>query len=574
MANTLTREQGMELLQSKLQELALQREAQWRQDSQTLLGTRQKLMTAVAMLRAHPDKLAALKPLADAERKLVKVEEAIHLLDTGRLRQDHQAKQTAILNRFASADDALQDKERTEARAAAVAAAASASAAAAAAAAAGVAETDAAPVAVPVPVAVAVAVPVPVPVAVPIQMPVVSGVMAKGRRGGRGGGPGGSRRGAGAASQEGPVQTATSGPPQAPPALQRQDLVAQFCAEADVLLGTATRPVTLSAFDTCPRCHVTLRYNQTLQQLVCPMPHCDHWKRFADMTSSALLYGEEVQFIQYAYKPETHLDDIMKLAEASETHVVPMESLVRVMEHLRANGITSPEDITIPMVRRACKAVKVKMDNSVQIYCRLTGRAPRRMTTFMKDQMRIMFHSAEGAFRRHAAGRTNHLSFPFTLRKYCELLGYWEMLDSLPMLRCASNVVTHDAIMSRVFNDMGWSFAAPIAKEAPEAALAPPGLGFSAEALLDGGGSVPATKAPKAAKTPKAPKAPRAPRAAEVVSEAGAGAGAGAPPLRPKKPRAPRGPRPAGANKRPLEPGPGDLDPSKKGRLDHEVPVA
>jgi hypothetical protein len=246
-----------------------------------------------------------------------------------------------------------------------------------------------------------------------------------------------------------------------------ETLLQQFASEAEIILGVAPRPVTLSAFDVCPTCRVTLRYNQALQQLVCPTPSCGHWKRFADMTSSALAYGEEVQFIQYAYKPVSHLDDIMKFAEASESLVVPVENLVKVMERLRAMGITNPEDITIPMVRRACKDVKVKMDNSVQIYSRLTGRAPRRMTPFMKDQMRIMFHAAEGAFRKHAAGRTNHLSFPFTLRKYCELLGYWEMLDSLPMLRCQNNVHVHDAIMSRVFNDMGWSFSTPIHKEGP-----------------------------------------------------------------------------------------------------------
>jgi hypothetical protein len=217
----------------------------------------------------------------------------------------------------------------------------------------------------------------------------------------------------------------------------------------------------------CPKCQVALQYNQAMQQLVCPTPDCGHWKRFADMTSSALPFGEDVHYLRHAYRAVTHLDDTMKFAEATESYVVPTEALVKVMERLWASGIKDIEDITIPKVRVACKEVKVKMENSVQIFCRLTGKPPQRMTPFMKDQMRIMFNAAEAPFRKHAAGRTNHLSFPFTLRKYCELLGYWEMLDSLPMLRGPQNIAVHDAITSRVFNDLGWSFCCSVYKVAP-----------------------------------------------------------------------------------------------------------
>ncbi len=275
-----------------------------------------------------------------------------------------------------------------------------------------------------------------------------------------------------AAHQNSPTRFVPTAPVYAMPGTlpvgtQQDGLARQFIREVEVELGHAPRPVQLSAFDMCPKCQVALQYNQTLQQLVCPTPDCGHWKRFADMTSSALPFGEDVHYLRHAYRAVTHLDDTMKFAEATETHVVSTEALVRVMERLWASGIQDIADITIPRVRVACKEAKVKMENSVQIYCRLTGTVPQRMTPFMKDQMRIMFNAAEAPFRRHAAGRTNHLSFPFTLRKYCELLGYWEMLDSLPMLRGPQNIAVHDAITSRVFNDLGWSFCCSVYKVAP-----------------------------------------------------------------------------------------------------------
>ena len=148
----------------------------------------------------------------------------------------------------------------------------------------------------------------------------------------------------------------------------------------------------------------------------------------------------------------------MKLAEGTESTVVSAEVLWRVMDLLASQGVTSDDAITIPMVRSICKAAQVKMDHAVQIFSRITGFKPRRWEPFAKDQMRRMFHVAEPAFRRHAGNRVNHLSFRFTLRKYCEMQGFWEMLDSLALLRGASNIQIHDAITANVFHDNGWSF--------------------------------------------------------------------------------------------------------------------
>lgn len=221
--------------------------------------------------------------------------------------------------------------------------------------------------------------------------------------------------------------------------------------------GELQRPVDLMPFDMCPKCRVAMKYNPTMQQLVCPVPNCHHWKRFADMTSSALPFGEEIEFCKYTYRPVTHLDDTMKFAEGAEAYVIPVESLEKAMKVLAKRRV-KPEDLTIPMVREICKQCDVKVENAVQLYSRLSGRAPRRMTAFMKDQMRIMFNTQEEPYHRHCGDRMNNLSFPYTLYKYCELLGYWEMLESLPLLRGPSNLSKHDSILSKVCQDLDWQY--------------------------------------------------------------------------------------------------------------------
>ena len=228
--------------------------------------------------------------------------------------------------------------------------------------------------------------------------------------------------------------------------------------------GLEQRPVELIAFDMCPKCKVAMQHNVSNQQLVCPIPSCGHWKRFADMTSAALAFGEEVEFCRYSYKPVTHLEDTIKFAEAGEPFVVPPNLLELVMRQLYVRRVR-PEFVTIPMIRQIIYDTRqIRTENTVQIYSRLTGRAPRRFSSLEKDKFRIMFQLVEKCYWKHRGDRVNNLSYPYTLYKYCELLGYWEMLETLPLLRGNSNLGLHDVIQAKVHKELGWEFI-PTVKE-------------------------------------------------------------------------------------------------------------
>ena len=49
--------------------------------------------------------------------------------------------------------------------------------------------------------------------------------------------------------------------------------------------------------------------------------------------------------------------------------------------------------------------------------------------------------------------------------KFCELLGYWEMLDSVPLLRGKSNRERHDRIQSRINEELDWEFIPTVQHE-------------------------------------------------------------------------------------------------------------
>ena len=213
-------------------------------------------------------------------------------------------------------------------------------------------------------------------------------------------------------------------------------------------------------FDTCPKCDVAMQYNVAMQQLICPMRGCGYWRRFADMTSAALAYGEEVEFCKYAYNPLTHLDDTIRNAEAGEAYAVPPEHLEMVMKELFDRGVKPEDNIPISLIREIVYDIpEIKTENTVQIHSRLTGRAPWRFSSFAKDQIRIMFICFDQHYRKYCGERINNLSYPFNTYNFAYLLGYWEMLPALPLLRGPTNLAHHDAIKLRLYtNELDWEY--------------------------------------------------------------------------------------------------------------------
>jgi hypothetical protein len=182
--------------------------------------------------------------------------------------------------------------------------------------------------------------------------------------------------------------------------------------------GLKQRGVDIIASDICPRCRVPLLHNSISQQMVCPTAGCMFWTRHADMTSNALPYGEEVEFFKYQYRPVSHLDDIMRNCEGGGAYIVPPDHLERVQAELLRRGV-EVEDVTIGKVREIITAMKggPKVDHAVQIHSRLTGKVPRRMSAFQKDQMRIMFTAMEIPYHKLRGGRSNNLNYPYTAFK-------------------------------------------------------------------------------------------------------------------------------------------------------------
>jgi hypothetical protein len=266
---------------------------------------------------------------------------------------------------------------------------------------------------------------------------------------------------------------------------------AVLAQEARYMFGRAPRPVNLLPFDMCPRCRVTMLNNPYTQQLVCPTTGCKHFKRFADMTSAALPFGEDYTYMKFTYDPNTHLKETIRNAEGAESAIVPASTLEQLMQELRRRGIR-PCDLTIPLIRQVCDETKlVRAEHTVQVHARLSGRSPHRMTAFMKDKMSIMFHAMVVPYRRHCGARNNNLSFQYLMYKFCELEGYFEMLEPLSLLRAQVNLAHHDAIMVKVCEELGWQYIPTVT------------LGMGKAAAMAASSKLPQNKTPKRASAPR-----------------------------------------------------------------------
>jgi hypothetical protein len=261
------------------------------------------------------------------------------------------------------------------------------------------------------------------------------------------------------------------------------DYAAALEREAGFVLGNDQRPVSLLPFDTCTHCRVAMWYNHATQHLVCPMPGCSRWKRFADRTSNALAFGEEVEYHRFHYRPINHMEDILRYAEAGESKIVPPQEMERIMRFLRKYRIRR-EDITIRLVKLVISIVGgVKTEHTMQIHSRLTGIVPRRMSPLLKDKLRLMFIASEAPFQKYRDSRINHLSFPYSIYKYLELTGYWEYLQAFQLLKYP-NLLLHDNLFRQVCGDLDWEFIPTVqSNESNDACVVGTSAALAARAL-------------------------------------------------------------------------------------------
>jgi hypothetical protein len=180
---------------------------------------------------------------------------------------------------------------------------------------------------------------------------------------------------------------------------------------------------------------------------------------YIDAKPSSVAYGEQVEFSSFSYKRINHFAEYSNHLQARESTQVPQPILRQVMKQLWITGLTDYRDVTFLEVKAALKLLGARAyyDHTMQVWSRITGRVPLRFEPAVEEMMRLMFAKIQEPWAKHKPkNRKNFLSYPYVYFKFCQLLGFEDMLGFFSLLKGRDKLRMQEVTFKLICIELGW----------------------------------------------------------------------------------------------------------------------
>lgn len=219
----------------------------------------------------------------------------------------------------------------------------------------------------------------------------------------------------------------------------------------------------VSTQDICKICDVTMTLMTKQACLACP--NCGRSTGFLDATSSALAYGDEVEFTSFTYKRINHFNEWLNLFQGKESTEIPPAIFQRIMERLYEKGYHRSEKVitrsVIEIIMREL-GMRKYYEHKQLILSRITGEPPPRMTPEQEEQARVMFMAIQAPFEKWKKilepKRKNFLSYSYLLYKFCQLRGWNQFLPCFTLLKGADKLAKQDRLFEKICMELDWQY--------------------------------------------------------------------------------------------------------------------
>jgi hypothetical protein len=233
-------------------------------------------------------------------------------------------------------------------------------------------------------------------------------------------------------------------------------------------------PVQIVDEDTCvnPKCnkHTMVRMTET-SMMTCEL--CGYSKVYLDATATSGSMGSSAYSAAKKDGTLSHFQEFLIHFENLETLTIPTEHLEIIMLCLWESGIRHTQHITVVYIREALKHLKSRYpkftdyySKTTQIYCRLTGRAPPRLSPRQREIAKYMVGAYLKAWPMFKPPkRKNNPSLPYLLWKLCQSNHWNELYEFIVLLRGTDKVRNHEEWTRNIYkhlltttNDKRWTF--------------------------------------------------------------------------------------------------------------------
>ena len=163
----------------------------------------------------------------------------------------------------------------------------------------------------------------------------------------------------------------------------------------------------------------------------------------------------------YAYKRINHFNEWLAQFQAKESTEIPEDIFQAILEELKKERITNPENIKPTKVREILKKLKCTnfYEHVPYILNRINGKNAPVMSREIEEKLRFMFKEIQSSFVKHCPkNRSNFLSYSYVLYKFCELLELDDYLQCFPLLKNRDKLYNQDKIWQLICKDLSWEF--------------------------------------------------------------------------------------------------------------------
>jgi hypothetical protein len=129
-------------------------------------------------------------------------------------------------------------------------------------------------------------------------------------------------------------------------------------------------------------------------------------------------------------------------------------------ELARLRGYLQDRDIDYELIRKGLKALGLQRyyPNSYYLVRHFTGKPLVEFTSDHESQLVEMFLLIQSAFTQHAGTRVNMISYTYLIRKFSELLGWEDVVWSIPSMKSDANIHRQDVIWKLICRDVGFTY--------------------------------------------------------------------------------------------------------------------
>lgn len=209
----------------------------------------------------------------------------------------------------------------------------------------------------------------------------------------------------------------------------------------------------------CPNClEEDLRYDERTDLRICaycgdqsiPKDHSSYTRKSRKLLMAR---GISTNF----YKRVVHFKFWLKRLQGKEKHQVTEDVIVQVRDLLHKENCRG---IHYWNVRNSLKKLGLQKHyrHVVYIMSRIRGKPLVLLTRNQEEILVNMFMQIQDVFISLANMRVNMLSYPYVIKKLCEIKGWFTMAKIIPTLKSHSRIIIQDDHWRQICVGRGWRF--------------------------------------------------------------------------------------------------------------------